>query len=323
MEAESWRETSNSLIVLETPTSQDLYKLWWKAINNGYPHIVWREGDYADEITAIAFPPDCNNKARFEGLPVAGRITNNVQLERNKLNRKKEINYRRFSEKLRVNEQTAGQSILAHGASVREHYFALIQHLLGKIDLTQYSNWKLPSWLNENTQFLVDNFPNAEWHAYVMDRYLTLHDCGKPDVEIKDDEGRTHFPDHEVASKKTYWKFASKNHTNEYGEHTEWYEDAIISEMIGNDMLIHTLKADGVEEYCNILYPLTHLLVGVATIHSNASMFGGIDSTSFKIKWKALEARGKQIIATLKTRNYENENIDSKLTELLSVQGGN
>ncbi len=317
-EAECWSRTSNSIIVLETPNAQDLYKLWWNAIEDAYPHAIWREADYGDEITSIAFPPSDSNKNRFANLPVAGRMTTDEDLERNKKNRKKEINYRRFSEKLRVNEQTAGQSILAHGASVRDHYFALVEHLLGNVNLSQYSNWKLPSWINDNKEFLIQSFPNQDWHAYVLDRYLTLHDCGKPDVEVKDETGRTHFPEHEKASRKAYIKFSDKNHTNEFGEQTEWYEDSIIAEMIGNDMLIHTLKADGISEFCNILYSLTHLLVGVATVHSNASMFGGIDSTSFKIKWKTLESRGKQIIATLKEQNYlSQEKVDSFLLKQL------
>lgn len=322
-EAENWNAKSNSLIVLEAENAQTLYQIWWDAVVSNTPHVVWREADYADEITAIAFLPSEMNKEKFSYLPVAGRLKTMEDFQRNKRNRQKEINYRRFSEKLRTNEQTAGQSILSHGASVREHYFAIVQHLLGLVDLNQYENWKLPKWLDENKEFFVKNFPDSSWHAYVMDRYLTLHDCGKPNVKTVDENGRTHFPDHEVASKEEYLKFASKVRSNVSGENADWYEDTIIAEMIGNDMLIHTLKADGVESFCDILYPLTHLLVGLATIHSNASMFGGIDSTSFKIKWKTLDSRGKQIINTLKAKDYEGENVDSKLSELLVLQNKN
>lgn len=44
----------------------------------------------------------------------------------------------------------------------------------------------------------------------------------------------------------------------------------------------------------------TNLIAGLSEIHANASMFGGIDSTSFKIKWKQISKRGKKILA-LKT----------------------
>jgi len=39
-------------------------------------------------------------------------------------------------------------------------------------------------------------------------------------------------------------------------------------------------------------------------VHANASMFGGIESTSFKIKFKQISKRGKQILNLIK----ENEN---------------
>lgn len=37
----------------------------------------------------------------------------------------------------------------------------------------------------------------------------------------------------------------------------------------------------------------TLLLVSLCEIHSNASMFGGIESVSFKSKWKKIDQRGK------------------------------
>jgi len=64
-------------------------------------------------------------------------------------------------------------------------------------------------------------------------------------------------------------------------------------------MDIHTLKSEGVDEFCKNPYALTLLLTGLAEIHSNAAMFGGMDSTSFKIKWKCLNQRSKQIINNL------------------------
>ena len=62
------------------------------------------------------------------------------------------------------------------------------------------------------------------------------------------------------------------------------------------DMDIHLLKADGIEEFASRPEAATLLLTSLAEIHSNAAMFGGIDSTSFKIKWKHINKRGKKII---------------------------
>jgi hypothetical protein len=41
---------------------------------------------------------------------------------------------------------------------------------------------------------------------------------------------------------------------------------------------------------------LTLLVTSLCELHSNASMFGGIESTSFKIKYKQLDKRGNQVL---------------------------
>jgi hypothetical protein len=42
-------------------------------------------------------------------------------------------------------------------------------------------------------------------------------------------------------------------------------------------------------------------------IHANADMFGGINSTSFKIKFKQINKRGKAIINFLKEKNNDDQ----------------
>jgi hypothetical protein len=107
-----------------------------------------------------------------------------------------------------------------------------------------------------------------------------MHDCGKPFCLTIDEEGRKHFPNHAQIS---------------YDVFKSLFEDGLAAELILHDMDIHLLKADGVEEFAKRPNALTHLLIGLSELHSNARMFGGIDSTSFKIKYKALDSRGKQI----------------------------
>jgi hypothetical protein len=41
---------------------------------------------------------------------------------------------------------------------------------------------------------------------------------------------------------------------------------------------------------------MTLLVAALAEIHSNAQLFGGIESVSFKSKWKNWDRRGKQIM---------------------------
>ena len=68
---------------------------------------------------------------------------------------------------------------------------------------------------------------------------------------------------------------------------------------MGLDMEVHTMKADDLDEFCQRPEAASLLITAMCEIHSNASMFGGIDSTSFKMKWKHLDRRGKQIAKAL------------------------
>lgn len=62
-------------------------------------------------------------------------------------------------------------------------------------------------------------------------------------------------------------------------------------------MDVHLLKAVDIPEFKARPQAIALLLTGLAEIHANASMFGGLESTSFKIKWKHLDKRGRQICA--------------------------
>jgi hypothetical protein len=62
------------------------------------------------------------------------------------------------------------------------------------------------------------------------------------------------------------------------------------------DMDIHLLKDVDVLEFSKRPEAMTLLLTGLSEIHSNCAMFGGIESTSFKIKWKHINKRGNAIL---------------------------
>tara|TARA_Y100000034_G_C6909981_1_gene423995 strand:+ start:9918 stop:10136 length:219 start_codon:yes stop_codon:yes gene_type:complete len=70
-------------------------------------------------------------------------------------------------------------------------------------------------------------------------------------------------------------------------------------------MEVHKIKSDEeIDAFCkNKTDAITLLIIGLCEIHSNAEMFGGINSTSFKIKWKKLNSKGNKIIKRLKSQN--------------------
>lgn len=177
-------------------------------------------------------------------------------------------------------EQTKGQDLLEHGRSVREHYFALLDHLEGQVSLHGRDNWRLPAWVDQYAAELLADQPAR----HQMDRYLTLHDGGKWQVKVVSEDGRAHFPGHADASMRAYLDAA--------GEHA----DPLVAELIRTDMDAHLLKADGIEEFASRPTASGLLLAALAEIHSNAAMFGGIDSTSFKIKAKHLASKGRRVL---------------------------
>lgn len=173
-------------------------------------------------------------------------------------------------------EQTQGLSVLAHGELVHAYYQDLRNHVTQGTPL-QYE-WKLPDW------FADKNLWQRRFSEEVIEEYQVNHDCSKPLVRTVDLDGRVHFPGHANAS-EAIWL------------HVGGDDDA--ARLMGMDMDIHLLKAEGQEAFAARPEAATLLLTGLCEIHANASMFGGIDSTSFKIKWKHIDKRGKQIVKLL------------------------
>lgn len=173
--------------------------------------------------------------------------------------------------------QTDVQSVYEHGVSVKEHIFELTVFLrTGRID----DGWRLPNWMHEYREQLYASLLPIE----TIDAYAVFHDCGKPYCLTIDEQGRRHFPNHPQVSHDT-WLTVSDNKT--------------IANLILWDMKIHTIKAVDIDEFCQHREAVTLLIAGLAEVHSNAKMFGGIDSESFKIKWSQINKRGKAICLKL------------------------
>lgn len=169
-------------------------------------------------------------------------------------------------------EQTKGLSILNHGISVNKYFHDLRNHILNNEPLK--FEWKLPDWIyNKN---LWENLENIK----DINIYQIFHDCGKPFCLEIDSEGKRHFPNHAEISSKIWFDLTNNK---------------LQSDLIAHDMDIHLLKSEQLEEFQKLPYHITLLITGLCEIHSNASMFGGISSDSFKIKWKKINKIGKKI----------------------------
>lgn len=179
----------------------------------------------------------------------------------------------RLIEAMRSCQQTEGMSVHQHGMMVAAYYEDLIDHLEDGEPLAY--EWRLPQWASRPE--VLDALPSRD----VMHAYHVFHDCGKPFCLEIDEEGRRHFPDHAAVSKRTWLEAGG---------------DAEIGELIGMDMDAHLLKADGLAEFASRPQAKALLLTALAEVHANAHMFGGLESTSFKIKYKHLDKRGRQVL---------------------------
>ncbi len=189
-------------------------------------------------------------------------------------------------------EQTPGQSVLAHGKSVYK-YLDHLNEMLLDLPPTNNLEWRLPDWFNEYREELEEEI----YMSNITYWYAVFHDCGKPYCKVIDEDGKSHFPNHAEMSYQTWLKVNQDNSINLPEE-----EIRIIGELILHDLDLHTMNAAQVDDLINKLSPeqiITLLITALAEIHSNAAMFGGIESQSFKMKYKQIERRGKQICKKL------------------------
>lgn len=175
--------------------------------------------------------------------------------------------------------QFEGVSVLSHGLTVHNTYLSLKEILTDGRPMGQ--NWRLPKWINHPLVLEFLDYVDDE----VMELYHIYHDCGKPVCRIVDADGKQHFPNH-AASSKARWI-----------DHSDGSEMAKqVADLIGLDMEAHTLRPSGVSEFAARPQAIALLVTGLCELHANAQMFGGIESTGFKIKFKNLERLGGRVI---------------------------
>lgn len=176
-------------------------------------------------------------------------------------------------------EQMKNLSVYEHGVSVHNYYLDLKNHILNGEKLKY--EWKLPEWIFD--KFLWESLESEE----IIKNYQIFHDCGKPYCLTIDEEGKKHFPNHAKVS-FDIWNSLNQNE--------------IEAELMLHDMDIHLLRGGDIDNFCKLPFASTLLITGLCEIHSNAVMFGGIDSTSFKIKWKNIKKFGNRIVDKLKAK---------------------
>jgi hypothetical protein len=173
-------------------------------------------------------------------------------------------------------EQTKGLTVLEHGEQVSDYFLDLYEHVISGKSLKH--EWRLPKWI----------FDSALWSRLmpldIITEYHWFHDCGKPFCRVTDAEGKAHFPDHAAVSADIWLRLG----LNEK-----------VAKLMRHDMDIHLLKANGLDDFVSMPEAATLLLTGLSEIHANASMFGGTESVSFKMKYKHIERRGKAIVSLL------------------------
>lgn len=167
-------------------------------------------------------------------------------------------------------EQTKGQTVFQHGVSVYNYFIKLIE---------SEEEFRIPKWFAYK-DLLLNNIHSKEDICL----YTQFHDCGKPQVRTIDSEGKVHFPDHANVSKQLFFEATGNE---------------LVSNLIGWDMVLHTESSIQIQNRLEYEWTIkdacTLLIVSLCEIHSNASLFGGTDSDSFKSKFKKIEQRGMQI----------------------------
>lgn len=168
---------------------------------------------------------------------------------------------------------------MQHGILVNQYFLDLYSHLQFNSKL-QYQ-WKIPTWIYDNKLFILNNLLPIG----ILSNYQLYHDIGKPFCKTYDlQTKKPHFYNHADISSEI-WKTCST--------------DRLISQLISSDMIIHTMKAKDINIFSQREDAISLLLTGLSEIHANAQMFGGISSTSFKIKYKQIDSRGKAILKEL------------------------
>lgn len=170
--------------------------------------------------------------------------------------------------------QTKGLSFWEHGELVAARYRDLMSS-------EPMMTWRLPDWFIQNLSWIKQELA-PRFNS--IQTYQLWHDCGKPYAREVDAEGKVHYPNHAQISEDIYRELGS---------------DPEITALIRDDMLCHTIRTSDAVEFAKNPNALALLVTALCELHANASMFGGLISDSFKIKYKRLDKCGNIILNSI------------------------
>lgn len=270
-EFREWKKLSNSVVCLECEDEEALFKAASVLDRNGIKHSIFYEPDFGNEATSISFFGDESVRKKFRDLSLCLKDPTPY---RSKI----------YDGMLRC-EQTQGVDMLDHGIAVFQQYKKIYKHLTG----VQNYPGELPAWIDANKDLILDRLAPLS----VIFDYTINHDCGKHVCLSVGEDGKRRYPGHAEESAKVAARMGlSKD----------------VCRLIAQDMDFHTLKSEGIQEFASRPDAVTLMVVAVAEVLANAEMFGK-DSDSFKIKWKHLEKRGRQVMEAIKASQLETEQI--------------
>lgn len=273
-----WHKESNYVIALAKPDERALFDFAKKLETKGFRVCRFYEPDI-QELTAIAVVPEQGVREACSGIPLAGKINDPV-IQEHLRNREKLL--KNVISEMEDCKNSLGQSVLEHGLSVKDHLFDLIEFLRNP-EAHQKFSWKYPQWIFRHTNNILQNVLDE----FTLQKYAVMHDCGKPFCKTIDENGRVHYPGHSLKSFEVFKTFNN---------------DPIIAELIKRDMDMHTMDSSLIVEDNQIRSKeevkknVTLLITALSEIHANAELFGGLNSDSFRIKWKQLDRIGNLLL---------------------------
>lgn len=229
---------------------------------NGVETMRFYEPDY-DQVTAIGLVPSDLARKLTSSLRLCGKTSQDTYTDV-------------IIRDMMRTEQMTDLTVYEHGKMVNEWYHKLIDAMKND-SFEQFP--KVPKWVLEYKDYLLNKI--EKFDTYSINEYQIMHDCGKPYCLTTDEDGRKHFPNHAKVSHDIY--------LNTVG-------DEFVANLLLHDMDMHTMKANDIDDFIKLDGFLILMLTSLAEIYANSTMFGGTDSTNFKIKFKQIDKRGNAIL---------------------------